>query len=95
MNTTLPISSDGLPLVRVEGDPNHPFMMALRDLCYTNKEALHGLIEVAPCDRCELSITEIKRLRPPYLRALNDISQLLQNHGYEDASKFLDCTFEL
>jgi len=34
-------------------------------------------------------------LRPPYKKVLDDISQLLQNHGYEAASKFLDCAYEL
>jgi len=29
------------------------------------------------------------------MKALNDISQFLQNNGHEAASKFLDCSFEL
>lgn len=31
----------------------------------------------------------------PCLKELNDISRLLQDNGYEAASKFLDCSFEL
>jgi len=42
-----------------------------------------------------LRLWEVRQFRPPYMKALNDISQFLQNNGYEDASKFLDCSFEL
>ena len=85
-------SGEALPLVRVTGDRSHPLVAALLD---AGMEKLAGLIEILPADDAELSVTEIPRMRPSYLKAVNDISQLLQNHGYEDASKFLDFSCEL
>lgn len=81
-----------LPLLSVTGDRHHPLLAALLDL---EPEMLEGLIEVTPYDGGELSIGENRVLRPPYLRAVNNISQLLQDNGYEAASKFLDCAYEL
>ena len=46
-------------------------------------------------DGSALYITEIRRRRPPNKKTVDDISQLLQNHGYEGASKFLDCAYGL
>jgi len=84
-----------LPLIRVTGDRREPLVCALLELLAVKPKVLHGLIEVVPADDAALSVEELHQLRPPYLKAVNDISQLLQNNGYEDASKFLDCSYEL
>lgn len=86
--------SDG-PLLRVTGDRSIPLMSALLELCQTQPETLKGLVEVIPEEGGTLRFLEVRRFRPPYLKALNDISQFLQDNGYEDASKFLDCSFDL
>ena len=82
-------------LLRVTGDSRDPLVSALLDLLAVDEKKLAGLIEVIPFDGYALSIKEAAPHRPPYLKAINDISQLLQNNGYEDASKFLDCAYEL
>ena len=82
-------------LLQVMGDRHIPLVEALLELRHEEPEMLEGLIEVFPSNDKDLDIFEVRLIRPPYLRALNDISQLLQNNGYEDASKFLDCSFEL
>jgi|GEM_PF-3724821 len=84
-----------LPIIRISGDRNHPLMVALMDIYVEKPELLGGLVEIIPADGYSLTVTEIQRFRPPYLRAVNEISQLLQNNGYEAASKFLDCSYEL
>lgn len=84
--------SEQAPLLTVTGDRHLPLMAALLAL---EPETLAGMIEVIPYEDAELSITDNRVLRPPYLWALNEISQLLQNNGYEEASKFLDCSYEL
>ena len=76
-------------------DRNIPLMGALLELHMRQPEILGGLVEVIPADGEPLRFSEVHRFRPPYLKTLNDISQLLQNNGYEAASKFLDCSFEL
>lgn len=87
-------ASDGAVL-RVTGDRNIPLMAALLDLYVEQPEVLNGLVEVIPSDGHPLCVSEERQFRPQYLKALNDISQLLQDNGYEAASKFLDCSFEL
>lgn len=82
-------------MLRVTGDRNIPLMDALLELCRTQPETLEGLVEVIPEEGGTLRFLEVRQFRPPYLKALNDISQFLQNNGYEAASKFLDCSFEL
>lgn len=84
-----------LPLIRVTGDPWEPLVRALLDLHASEPDALQDLFEIVPVDNAALSVEEIRRHRPLYLKAVNDLSQLLQNHGYEAASKFLDCTYDL
>ena len=91
MKDNLPDRADG-PLIMVIGDRSEPLML---DLEASRPGMLDNLIEVLPSDGSDLSITEIRLLRPPYKKVLDDISQLLQNHGYEAASKFLDCAYEL
>ena len=82
-------------LLRVTGDSRDPLMAALLNLLAVDEKKLAGLIEVIPFDGHGVSIQEVAQHRPPYRKAINDISQLLQNNGYEDASKFLDCAYEL
>lgn len=82
-------------VLRVTGDRNIPLMDALLELHMRQPEILGGLVEIIPADGDPLRFSEVRRFRLPYLKALNDISQLLQDNGYEAASKFLDCSFEL
>ena len=82
-------------VLRVTGDRNIPLMAALLDLYVEQPEVLNGLVEVITFDGYPLYFSEVRQFRPPYLKALNDSSQLLQDNGYETASKFLDCSFEL
>lgn len=77
------------PLVIVTGDWKFPLVEALADLHERQPEMLEGLIEVCPTDGEELSIFEPKQFRPPYMKALGDISRFLAANGYEEASKFL------
>lgn len=86
---------DHSAVLRVTGDRNIPLMDALLELQMRQPEILGGLIEVIPEGGEKLQFSEVRQFRPPYLKALNDISQLLQNSGYEAASKFLDCGFDL
>ena len=86
---------DHSAVLRVTGDRNIPLMDALLELQTRQPEILGGLIEVIPEGGEKLQFSEVRQFRPPYLKALNDISQLLQNSGYEAASKFLDCGFDL
>ena len=85
----------GSAVLRVMGDRNIPLMGALLELQMRQPEILSGLVEVIPADGEPLCFSEVRRFHPPYLKALNDISQILQNNGYEAASKFLNCSFEL
>ncbi len=82
-------------VLRVTGDRQLPIMEALLELHTKEPEKLDGLVEVIPADGEPLRFWEVRQFRPPYMKALDDISQFLQNNGYEDASKFLDCSFEL
>ena len=86
--------SDGAVL-RVTGDRNIPIMDALLDLRAAQPEIMEGLVDVIPSDGGTLRFLEVRQFRPPYLKALNDISQFLQDNGFEAASKFLNCSFEL
>lgn len=81
--------------LRVSGDRNHPLVSALLDLYVKQPDTVRGLIEVIPADGEELHISETWLRRPGYRKMIDGISQLLQNSGHEDASKFLDCYFEL
>lgn len=80
------------PLLQVMGEPSAPLVSALLAL---PPEKLSGLIEVIPIDSGELSIQAIPQGQPSGLTAISRISQMLQDSGYEEASKFLDCTYEL
>ena len=81
------------PLLRVTGDRSDSLVSALLALP-PQKGA--GLIEVAPMVGGTLSIQAIpQRQQPSDLKAINRISQMLQDNGYEEASKFLDCVYEL
>lgn len=89
------LDQSGGAVLRVTGDRNIPLMNALLELRVAQPETMEGLVEVIPSDGETLHFSEVRQFRPPYLKALNDISQFLQDNGYEDASKFLDCSFEL
>lgn len=82
-------------ILRVTGDRRIPLMDALVGLNVAQPEVLAGLVEVIPSDGEQLRFFEVSQFRPPYMKALDDISQFLQDNGYEAASKFLDCSFEL
>lgn len=82
-------------ILRVTGDCRLPLMNALLGLVVEHPEMLQGLIEVIPSDGGQLHLFEMRQFRPPYMKALGDISQFLRDNGYEAASKFLDCSFEL
>ena len=89
------IDQSGGAVLRVTGDRSIPLMDALLALRATQPEMLDGLVEVIPTAGETLRFSEVRQFRPPYLKALGDISQFLQDSGYEAASKFLDCSFEL
>ena len=89
------IDQSGGAVLRVTGDRGIPLMDALLALRTAQPEMLDGLVEVIPADGETLRFSEVRQFRPPYLKALGDISQFLQDSGYEAASKFLDCSFEL
>ncbi len=82
-------------VLRVTGDQQLPIMEALLDLYTREPKKLDGLVEVIPSAGEPLCFQEVRQFRPQYMKALNDISQFLQNNGHEAASKFLDCSFEL
>lgn len=67
MKDNLPDRADG-PLIMVIGDRSEPLMLALLDLEASRPGMLDNLIEVLPSDGSDLSITEIRLLRPPYKR---------------------------
>ena len=89
------IDQSGGAVLRVTGDRGIPLIDALLELCRAQPEMLDGLVEVIPSEGETLRFSEVRQFRPPYLKALGDIAQFLQDNGYEAASKFLDCSFEL
>lgn len=89
------IDQSGGAVLRVTGDHNIPLMNALLSLRAAQPEMLDGLVEIVSTDGETLRFSEVRQFHPPYLKALGDISQFLQDSGYEAASKFLDCSFEL
>ena len=89
------IDQSGGAVLRVTGDRSIPLMDALLDLHRAKPDMLDGLVEVIPSKGETLHFSEVRQFRPPYLKALDDIRQFLQDNGYEAASKFLDCSFEL
>ena len=80
------------PLLRVTGDPSAPLVSALLALPIPKRT---GLIEVNPIAGSALSIQASPQSQPSDLKIIHRISQLLQDNGYEEASKFLDCAYEL
>ena len=79
MKDNLPDRADG-PLIMVIGDRSEPLMLALLDLEASRPGMLDNLIEVLPSDGSDLSITEIRLLRPPYKKVLDDISPVSYTH---------------
>ena len=89
------IGQSGGAILRVTGDRSIPLMDVLLDLHRAKPDMLDGLVEVIPSKGETLHFSEVRQFRPPYLKALDDIRQFLQDNGYEAASKFLDGSFEL
>ena len=89
------IDQSGGAVLRVTGDRSIPLMDTLLDLHRAKPDMLDGLVEVIPSKGETLHFSEVRQFRPPYLKALDDIRQFLQDNGYEAASKFLDGSFEL
>lgn len=88
------INQSGGAVLRVTGDRNIPLMdsfLALRD---RHPEILDGLVEVIALEDEPLHFKEVRPLRPPYMKALRDISQFLRDNSYEAASTFLTQGFE-
>lgn len=83
-----------LPVLSISGDPKDVFMAAVLKLQATRPYILRGLIEVTPIDGATLTVAKASRQQLD-LHTADAISQLLQDNGFEDASKFLDCHFEL
>ena len=75
------------PLIRFMGDRNHPLMIALLEL---PKEKRQGLIEVVTFDGHPVNIVDVRKPQKPYLKAVKDISQFLEEHSFEEAGRFLD-----
>lgn len=82
-------------VIRVTGDPRIPLMDALLKLRSEQPETLEGLIDVIPAAGETLRFLEVRQFRPPYQKALCDISRFLQANGYKASSKFLDVSLEL
>ena len=80
------------PLLRVTGGPSDPLVSALLAL---SPQKRAGLIDVAPIDGVALSIQEVFRHRLFHRKDIDHISQLLQDSGYAEASKFLGCVYGL
>ena len=89
------IDQSGGAVLRVTGDRSIPLMDTLLDLHRAKPDMLDGLVEVIPSKGETLHFSEVRQFPPPYLKALDDIRQFLQDNGYEAASKFLDGSFEL
>lgn len=87
------IDQSGGAVLRVVGDRSDPLMEALLALHTDTPEMLDGVVDVIPSSGEPLRFVKIHHFRPPYLKALNDISQFLRDNGYEAASKFLDGSF--
>lgn len=80
------------PVLRISGDRSHPLIQALMDL---PAETSHGLIDVIPFDGYSLNISENTKPEDSFQRIADTISQLLEDNGFEEASKFLDCAYDL
>ena len=84
------VKEEPQPLLRVTGDPSA--VSALLALPIPKRT---GLIEVNPIAGSALSIQAIPQGQPSDLKIIHRISQMLQDNGYEEASKFLDCAYGL
>lgn len=79
-------------LLSIQGDKSLPLIAALLDLEKEQPDFLQGLIDVRAIAGEDLAVTRAQLGRPPYLRAYRDIGRLLQDHGYEEAARFLACS---
>lgn len=82
-------------ILRIQGDRGDPIMETLLDPRFPKEEMLCGLVEVTPFNSYPLAALELKPLGKTDLKELDEISQRLQDAGYEEVSKFLDCSLEL
>jgi len=83
-----------LPVLSISGDPQDVLMNVVLQLQAVKPDVLCGLIEASPIDGAALTVTKSRRQQLD-LHTVDAISQLLQDNGFEEASKFLDCHFEL
>lgn len=83
------------PLIRISGDHGHLLMKALTELHVHDRMRLGGLIQVMPSDGYPVTVVQLDTPYIPHRKALDDISQFLQDNGFEDASKAIDCHFDL
>lgn len=83
------VNLPGDEMIGISGDRGLPLMDALLELYQEQPEMLEGLIAVFPADDQELRLWEAHPLRPPYMRALKDISGFLEANGFKEASRFL------
>lgn len=83
------------PIIRISGDTGHPLIKALMKLYVHDRTRLGGLIQVMPNDGYPVTVMRLDTPYIPYRKALDDISQFLQDNGFEDASKAIDCHFDL
>lgn len=83
------VNSLGDEIIGISGDYGIPLVNALLELRREQPEMLEGLIAVFPADNQELRLWEAHLLRPPYMRALKDISGFLEANGFKEASQFL------
>lgn len=89
------IDRSGGAILRVTGDSSIPLMSALLDLQHEEPEKLDGLVDVISQEGEGLGLFEVRQFRPPYMKALGDISLFLWDNGYENASRFLSHGLEL
>lgn len=61
-------------------------MIALWDIPKEKRE----LVEAMAFDGHPISFMDLREPQKPYLQAVKDIAQFLEEHGFEDASNFLD-----
>ncbi len=89
------IEPPGDAILWVTGDSHIPLVSALLNLRDKAPEMLDGLVAVVSQEGEDLGLYEARHFRPPYMKALVDISLFLRDNGYEDASKFLSCGLDL
>lgn len=82
-------------ILRIEGGHSLPRLRVLLERKTGRRERLQGLRRAAFSNGRPLSITHITKQAKLSRQTVDEISQLLQDNGFEDASKFLDCVYDL